>query len=165
MDKTSIRKPRPYIIYSITRYSLLPKAVNFRRWGLGRSPKRGEGGSPTLSPFPGERGLGLGIINQKFISKTDFFYNLTAVYQRLYSLSINLYRCYKWGLGRSPTQGEGGSPTFSPFPRGRGLGLGIINQKFISKTDFFYNLTAFHQRLYFLCTIVHTKNAAKPTTV
>ena len=28
----------------------------------------------------------------------------------------------------------------SPSPRGRGLGLGIINQKFISKTDFFYNL-------------------------
>ena len=24
-----------------------------------RSPKRGEGGSPTLSPFPGERGLGI----------------------------------------------------------------------------------------------------------
>ena len=59
----------------------------------------GEGGSPTLSPgtdagrvcpkalhdaeptkhtqpFTGERGLGIGIINQKFISKTDFFYNL-----------------------------------------------------------------------------------------
>ena len=27
-------------------------------------------------PFTGERGLGIGIINQKFISKTDFFYNL-----------------------------------------------------------------------------------------
>ena len=25
---------------------------------------------------PGERGLGIGIINQKFISKTDFFYKL-----------------------------------------------------------------------------------------
>ena len=59
----------------------------------------GEGGSPTLSPgtdaghvcpkalhdaeptkhtqpFTGERGLGIGIINQKFISKTDFFYKL-----------------------------------------------------------------------------------------
>ncbi len=66
---------------------------------FGRSPKRGEGGSPTLSPgtdagrvcpkalhdaeptkhtqpFTGERGLGIGIINQKFISKTDFFYKL-----------------------------------------------------------------------------------------
>ena len=30
----------------------------------------------------------------------------------------------KWGLGRSPKQGEGGSPTLSPFPRGRGLGIG-----------------------------------------
>jgi len=28
------------------------------------------------------------------------------------------------GLGRSPKRGEGGSPTFSPFPRGRGLGFG-----------------------------------------
>ena len=69
---------------------------------FGRSPKRGEGGSPTLSPgtdagrvcpkalhdaeptkhtqpFTGERGLGIGIINQKFISKTDFFYKLTAL--------------------------------------------------------------------------------------
>ena len=64
---------------------------------MGRSPKQGEGGSPTFSPgtdagrvcpkalhdaeptkhtqpFTGERGLGIGIINQKFISKTDFFY-------------------------------------------------------------------------------------------
>ena len=30
----------------------------------------------------------------------------------------------KWGLGRSPKQGEGGNPTLSPFPRGRGLGIG-----------------------------------------
>ena len=66
---------------------------------MGRSPKQGEGGSPTFSPgtdagrvcpkalhdaeptkhtqpFTGERGLGIGIINQKFISKTYFFYNL-----------------------------------------------------------------------------------------
>ena len=28
---------------------------------------------------PGERGLGIGIINQKFISKIDFFYKLRAV--------------------------------------------------------------------------------------
>ena len=27
-------------------------------------------------PFTGERGLGIGIINQKFISKKDFFYKL-----------------------------------------------------------------------------------------
>ena len=27
-----------------------------------------------------------------------------------------------------------------PLTRKRGLGIGIINQKFISKTDFFYNL-------------------------
>ena len=42
-----------------------------------------------------------------------------------------------WGLGRSPKRGEGGSPTFSPFPWGRGLGLGMVNKHFL-KTDFFY---------------------------
>ncbi|HBW65008.1 MAG TPA: hypothetical protein DEQ78_04115 [Ruminococcaceae bacterium] len=39
---------------------------------MGRSPKRGEGGSPTLSPFPGERGLGIGIINLQFVLNTNF---------------------------------------------------------------------------------------------
>ena len=62
-----------------------------------------------------------------------------------------------------PTGTRGGSPTLSPgtdagrvcpkalhdaeptkhtqpLTRKRGLGIGIINQKFISKTDFFYNL-------------------------
>ena len=42
----------------------------------------------------------------------------------------------KWGLGRSPKQGEGGSPTLSPFPRGRGLGIGIINLQFVLNTNF-----------------------------
>ena len=31
---------------------------------------------PVFTPFPGKGGRGIGIINQKFISKTDFFYNL-----------------------------------------------------------------------------------------
>ena len=35
-----------------------------------------------------------------------------------------------WGLGRSPKRGEGGSPTLSPFPRGRGLGIGIENLQY-----------------------------------
>ena len=34
-------------------------------------------------------------------------------------------------LGRSPKRGEGGSPTLSPFPRGRGLGLGIENSHYL----------------------------------
>ena len=107
----------------MTRYSLLPKAVIFRRWGLGRSPNAGR--QPIVS-----------------------LHRAATVCDWLQASLL----------------GEGGSPTLSPFPGERGLGLGIINQ-FISKTDFFYNLTAFHQRLYFLCTIVHTKNAAKSTTV
>ena len=49
---------------------------NLKKWGLGRSPKRGEGGSPTFTPFLGKGGRGIGIINQKYISKTYFFYNL-----------------------------------------------------------------------------------------
>ena len=47
----------------------------------------------------------------------------------------------KWGLGRSPKQGEGGSPTLSPFPRGRGLGIGIENLQYFLKINFFYKLT------------------------
>ena len=50
--------------------------------------------------------------------------NHTPTYYGRVSLSKNLYRYQKWGLGRSPKQGEGGSPTLSPFPRGRGLGIG-----------------------------------------
>ena len=44
-------------------------------WGV--APRQVAGTPvPVFTPFPGERGLGIGIINQKFISKTDFFYNL-----------------------------------------------------------------------------------------
>ena len=43
----------------------------------------------------------------------------------------------KWGLGRSPKQGEGGSPTLSPFPRGRGLGLGLENLLHFYKNGLF----------------------------
>ena len=41
-------------------------------------PKALHDAEPTkqTQPFTGERGLGIGIINQKFISKTDFFYKL-----------------------------------------------------------------------------------------
>ena len=60
----------------------------------------------------------------------------------LFGQSKNLYRYQKWGLGRSPKRGEGGSPTFSPFPGERGLGIGIENKHFFEKTDFFYKLTA-----------------------
>ena len=49
----------------------------FENGVAGAEPPTGtRGGSPTLSPFPGERGLGIGIINHKFISKIDFFYKL-----------------------------------------------------------------------------------------
>ena len=60
------------ILQAIKNYTIL-------KWGLGRSPKRGEGGSPTFSPFPGERGLGIGIENKHFFEKTDFFYKLNVI--------------------------------------------------------------------------------------
>ena len=40
---------------------------------LGRSPKRGEGGSPTFSPFPGERGQGDRDNKSEVNFKKDFF--------------------------------------------------------------------------------------------
>ena len=44
---------------------------------LGVAPRQVEGRqSPYSPPFRGKGGRGIGIINQKFISKTDFFYNL-----------------------------------------------------------------------------------------
>ena len=58
-------------------------------WGLGRSPKRGEGGSPTLSPFPRGRGLGLGIENSHYLIKTDFFYKLKS--DRVFLADLFLY--------------------------------------------------------------------------
>ena len=58
------------------------------------------------------------------------------LYRCGFRLEINLYKFWKWGLGRSPKRGEGGSPTLSPFPRGRGLGIGIINLQFVLNTNF-----------------------------
>ncbi|MBE5718545.1 MAG: hypothetical protein EGR80_08335 [Ruminiclostridium sp.] len=49
------------------------KSIFLIIWGLGRSPKRGEGGSPTLSPFPRGRGLGLGIENLLYFYKNRLF--------------------------------------------------------------------------------------------
>ena len=52
-------------------------------------------------------------------------------------MSINLYNFYKWGLWRSPKQGEGGSPTLSHFPGERGLGIGIEDKHFFEKNILF----------------------------
>ncbi|MBE5716706.1 MAG: hypothetical protein EGR74_10540 [Ruminiclostridium sp.] len=40
-------------------------------------------------------------------------------------------------MGHSPKRGEGGSPTLSPFPRGRGLGLGMENLLYLYKNILF----------------------------
>ena len=86
----------------------------------------------------GKGGRGIGIINQKFISKTDFFSKLNLYISVCRKTNIFL----KWGLGRSPKRGEGGSPTLSPFPRGRGLGIGIENLLY------FYKYRLFLQSVY-----------------
>ena len=39
---------------------------------------------------------------------------MPPVYTAAFRLSKNLHKFLKWGLGRSPKRGEGGSPTFSP---------------------------------------------------
>ncbi|MFR5514919.1 MAG: hypothetical protein ACLTIL_09010, partial [[Eubacterium] siraeum] len=44
--------------------------------------------------------------------------------------------------GRSPKRGEGGSPTLSPFPRGRGLGIGIENLLYFYKYRLFLQTEA-----------------------
>ena len=65
---------RTILTFSVCRKT----SIVIKKWGLGRSPKRGEGGSPTLSPFPRGRGLGLGIENSHYLIKTYFFYKQTA---------------------------------------------------------------------------------------
>ncbi len=57
------------------------KPLSLSKRGLGRSPKAGRrDASPRIHPpFRGKGGRGIGIINQKLISKTDFFYKLEFV--------------------------------------------------------------------------------------
>lgn len=85
---------------------------------MGYSPKRGEGGSPTFSPFPGERGLGIGIENKHFFEKTNFFTNCYA-------------RCHsgRFLLAPLPTAGE--NPT--KFPENCFITLAKVS-------DFCYNV-------------------------
>ena len=77
-------------------FQAVEKPIYFWKWGLGRSPKRGEGGSPTLSPgtdagrvcpkalhdaeptkhtqpFTTGRGLGLGIEDLLYFYKNRLF--------------------------------------------------------------------------------------------
>ena len=56
-------------------YSVCRKTLDYQKMGSqGRSPRQGLGAvAPEYSPFPGERGLGIGIINQKFNFKNSLF--------------------------------------------------------------------------------------------
>ena len=91
---------------------------------LGVAPRRVAGTPvPVFTPFPGERGQGDRDNKSEVYFKNRLFYNLRrySLYEYRLNLSINLYNFIKWGLGRSPKRGEGGSPTLSPFPLGRGF--------------------------------------------
>ena len=61
---------RTLLTFSVCRKTSI---VRYQKWGWGRSPKQGEGGSPTLSPFPGGRGLGIGIENSHYFIKKQTF--------------------------------------------------------------------------------------------
>ena len=54
------------------------KPLSLSKLGFGAQPQGGSQGrqSPYSHPFQGKGGRGIGIINQKLISKTDFFYKL-----------------------------------------------------------------------------------------
>ena len=59
--------------------------------GIGAQPQ----GSPTFTPFLGKGGRGIGIINQKFISKTDFFTKLNLyIYNNRKSYTIQPFCVY-----------------------------------------------------------------------
>ena len=89
-------------------------SIVIKKWGLGHSPKQGEGGSPTLSlgtdagrvcpralhdakptkhtqPFTEERGLGIGIEDKHFFEKTYFYYKLHRADFRLLCDAILIY--------------------------------------------------------------------------
>ncbi len=53
--------------------SVEKKLYSYQKWGLGRSPKRGEGGSPTFTPFLGKGGRGIGIENLLYFYKYRLF--------------------------------------------------------------------------------------------
>ena len=80
-------------MYPFTRvHQSVEKPITFLKWGLGRSLKRGEGGSPTLSPFPRGRGLGIGIENLLYFIKTYFFYKLLCTRLHGYIFLSPLYK-------------------------------------------------------------------------
>ena len=78
------------------------------------------------------------------ICKRCMIIKSTPAVSGCFRLSKNFYRYQKWGLGRSPKAGRrDASPRIHPPFRGKGgRGIGIINQKLISKTDFYYKLKA-----------------------
>ena len=62
---------------------------------LGVAPRRVAGTPvPVFTPFPGKGGRGIGIINQKFISKTHFFYKLKpTLYKRPAQYPYSNFTC------------------------------------------------------------------------
>ena len=90
---------------------------------------------------PSECPKGIGIINQKFSSKTDFFSKLNLYISVCRKNNIFL----KWGLGRSPKAGRrDASPRIHPLSGERGQGDRdnksevYFKNRFFHQTEFIY---------------------------
>ena len=90
---------------------------------------------------PSECPKGIGIINQKFSSKTDFFSKLNLYISVCRKNNIFL----KWGLGRSPKAGRrDASPRIHPLSGERGQGDRdnksevYFKNRFFQQTEFIY---------------------------
>ena len=95
---------------------------NFLKWGLGRSPKRGEGGSPTLSS-----GTDAGRVCPRALQGRKANRAYTALH---HGEGV-------WGFGKdAEIERQRLCRTQSP----QSVLIGIENKHFFEKTDFFYNL-------------------------
>ena len=59
------------------RLSLSKNLYHYQNGVWGVAPSGVRAAAPIKFPFPGERGLGIGIENPHYLIKTDFFYNLS----------------------------------------------------------------------------------------
>ena len=79
-------------------------------------------------------------MSMRSLSSDDIHYSPKG----LFGQSKNLYRYQKWGLGRSPKRGEGGSPTLSP-----GMDAGRVCPKALQGRKANKAYTAFHREMGF----------------
>ena len=117
-----------YITAVYRQYSLLKNLYNFLKWGLGRSPKRGEGGSPTLSP-----GMDAGRVCPNALCKDAYKWSNKVGAGRTDNKRPRLHRCKA-------------NQAYTAFHGGKGFGDRDCEQAPFLKTDFFYKLNRRLQR-------------------